>query len=64
MLPSVHEIVARVGEDGINPTTLLSELQLDCTYEEAIEGVQRAIEQDHITLNGEGYVVLGSYQWA
>lgn len=55
--PQDTEILAAIGDDGIDPRQLIDTLLADYPMSSVIEALQRAIERGKISLTSDGMVV-------
>lgn len=55
--PQDTEILAAIGDDGIDPQQLIDKLLADYPMSSVIEALQRAIERGKISLTSDGMVV-------
>lgn len=62
--PQDTEILAAIGEDGIDPQHLIDALRAKYPMTSVIEALQRAIERGKITLTSEGMVVAVKREFA
>lgn len=62
--PQDTEILAAIGDDGIDPQQLIDQLLADYPMSSVIEALQRAIERGKITLTSEGMVVAVKREFA
>jgi len=62
--PQDTEILAAIGDDGIDPQQLIDKLLADYPMSSVIEALQRAIERGKITLTSEGMVVAVKREFA
>jgi len=55
--PQDTEILAAIGDDGVDPQQLIDKLLADYPMSSVIEALQRAIERGKISLTSDGMVV-------
>lgn len=59
MIPNIQLILEALERGPIDPSDLIETLMIRATKADVIEGIQRAIEQGKIMLDGKGMVVPG-----